>query len=245
MKNSQNSLEFAIGVDVGGTKVAAGLVDRHGVIQEHTRVPMNPSGTPAQGLAAVTAAIDRLLQSAPYAPGAAKRIGICAPGPLDPRAGIILNPPNVPCWRDFPLAAEISCRYGGSVKIENDANAAALAEGLWGAGRGYQNVFSKVRSVDVAREAALKLSPPGPPLPTGQEPSCHPDPKLLPKYSTWPAVTKTRFPARLSVWLLSRGTSWRAKSCRVPSITWQFGSAILSTSSNQTWSSWVGASLQC
>jgi len=47
----------------------------------------------------------------------------------------------MPCWRDFPLAAEISSRYGGSVKIDNDANAAGLAEGLWGAGRGYKNVF--------------------------------------------------------------------------------------------------------
>jgi glucokinase len=54
---------------------------------------------------------------------------------------VVLNPPNVPCWRNFPLAAEIASRYGGFVKIGNDANAAGLAEGLWGAGRGYKNVF--------------------------------------------------------------------------------------------------------
>ncbi len=141
MQNFQNPSEFAIGVDVGGTKVAAGLVDGYGVIHEQSRVPMNPSGTPAQGLAAVTSAIDSLLQSAPRAREAAKRIGICAPGPLDPRAGMVLNPPNIPCWRHFSLAAEISRQYGGSVKLDNDANAAALAEGLWGAGRGYKNVF--------------------------------------------------------------------------------------------------------
>jgi glucokinase len=130
-----------IGVDVGGTKVAAGFVDRQGEILQHTRTAMNPAGSAAEGLAAVTSAIDALLKMAPASRGAVQRIGICAPGPLDPHTGVVLNPPNVPCWRNFPLAAEISRRYGGSVKIDNDANAAGLAEGLWGAGRGYKNVF--------------------------------------------------------------------------------------------------------
>ena len=131
----------AIGVDVGGTKVAAGFVDQQGEIHQHTRVAMNSHGTAAEGLAAVTNAIDELLKFAPETGSAARRIGICAPGPLDPHTGVVLNPPNVPCWRNFPLAAEISRRYGGSVKLENDAKSAGLAEALWGAGRGYRNVF--------------------------------------------------------------------------------------------------------
>ena len=130
-----------IGVDVGGTKVAAGFVDPRGEITQHTRSPMNPNGSAEEGLAAVTSAIDALLKLAPDTGGAVRRIGICAPGPLDTHTGVVLNPPNVPCWRNFPLAAEISRRYGGFVKIDNDANAAGLAEGLWGAGRGYKNVF--------------------------------------------------------------------------------------------------------
>jgi glucokinase len=133
--------EYVIGVDVGGTKVAAGFVDQQGEITRHTRTAMNPKGSAEEGLAAVTSAIDALLKLVPEARDAGRRIGICAPGPLDPHTGVVLNPPNVPCWRNFPLAAEISRRYGGSVKIDNDANAAALAEGLWGAGRGYKNVF--------------------------------------------------------------------------------------------------------
>jgi glucokinase len=132
---------YAIGVDVGGTKVAAGFVGPLGEITHHTRTAMNPKGTAEEGLAAVTTAIDALLKMVPEARGAVQRIGICAPGPLNPQTGVVLNPPNVPCWRNFPLAAEISRRYGGFVKIENDANAAGLAEGLWGAGRGYRNVF--------------------------------------------------------------------------------------------------------
>ena len=133
--------EWAIGVDVGGTKVAAGFVDVHGEIHQHTRVPMNSRGTAEEGLAAVTGAIDELLKLAPETSNALRRIGICAPGPLDPHTGVVLNPPNVTCWRNYPLAAEIARRYGGSVKLENDAKSAGLAEALWGAGRGYRNVF--------------------------------------------------------------------------------------------------------
>jgi glucokinase len=133
--------DWAIGVDVGGTKVAAGFVDSQGEIHQHVRVPMASQGTAEQGLASVTHAIDELLKLAPEADSTKRRIGICAPGPLDPHTGIVLNPPNVPCWRNFPLAAEIARRYDGSVKLENDAKAAGLAEALWGAGRGYHNVF--------------------------------------------------------------------------------------------------------
>ena len=133
--------EWAIGVDVGGTKVAAGFVDAQGEIRQHTRVPMNSHGTAEEGLAAVTGAIDELLKLADETNSGARHIGICAPGPLDPHTGVVLNPPNVTCWRNYPLAAEITRRYGGSVKLENDAKSAGLAEALWGAGRGYRNVF--------------------------------------------------------------------------------------------------------
>ena len=131
--------EWVIGVDVGGTKVAAGFVNALGEMGTLTRTTMNPRGTAAEGLAAVTEAIDALRRASPATK--VERIGICAPGPLDPASGIILNPPNVPCWRDFPLGAEIAARYRVRSRIENDANAATLAESLWGAGRGYRNVF--------------------------------------------------------------------------------------------------------
>ena len=133
--------DWAIGVDVGGTKVAAGFVDAQGEIHQHTRVPMNSEGTAEEGLVAVTGAIDELMKLAPEANSVERCIGICAPGPLDPHTGVVLNPPNVTCWRNYPLAAEIARRYGGSVKLENDAKSAGLAEARWGAGRGYRYVF--------------------------------------------------------------------------------------------------------
>ena len=67
-------------------------------------------------------------------------IGICAPGPLDPRSGIVINPPNLPGWRNFPLASEVAKVYNLPVRLDNDGNAAALAEALWGAGRGFKNI---------------------------------------------------------------------------------------------------------
>ena len=135
---------FVIGVDVGGTKVAAGLVDHSGEIFSQTRTPMMPNGNAAAGLAAVTSAIDSMSARSgndPKTQGFIRGIGICSPGPLDPKTGVVINPPNVPCWRNFPLAAEVAHIYRVPVKVDNDANAAALAEAQWGAGRGYGNVF--------------------------------------------------------------------------------------------------------
>lgn len=135
-----------IGVDVGGTKVAAGLVNSTGKISQHIRVPM-PATDAAAALAAVTSAIDAVRHAIdehaidenekPLISG----IGICAPGPLDPHTGVIVNPPNLPAWRNFPLACEIGKVYKLPVRIDNDGNAAALAEALWGAGRDYRTVF--------------------------------------------------------------------------------------------------------
>lgn len=132
---------FLVGVDVGGTKVAAGVVDATGAIQTQSRKPMVATGAASAGLAAVTSAIDALAAMNGNALGTLRGIGICSPGPLDPITGVVINPPNLPCWRNFPLAAEVAKIYKVPVRVDNDGNAAALAETLWGAGRGYKYVF--------------------------------------------------------------------------------------------------------
>jgi glucokinase len=132
---------FTLGVDVGGTKVAAGLVDAKGDIYFQTRVAMPARGSAEEGFAAVRSAIEAVLAAHPRARPRLTQIGICAPGPLDPATGVILNPPNVPCWRNFPLAAEVQRVFGISARVDNDGNAAALAEAIWGAGAGYRNIF--------------------------------------------------------------------------------------------------------
>jgi glucokinase len=125
-----------LGVDIGGTKVAVGIVDGEGKILAQGRKPMIANSTAEAGLEAVIAAIDSMMPQ-----GNIQSIGICAPGPLDPKTGVVLNPPNVPCWRNFPLAERIASRYQVPVKVDNDANAAALAETRWGSARGYRYVF--------------------------------------------------------------------------------------------------------
>jgi glucokinase len=131
-----------IGVDVGGTKVAAGLVNSCGEISCQVRKPMVANEAQA-GLAAVISAIDAVREANSHSETVFQMdgIGICAPGPLDPRTGVVINPPNLPGWRNFPLAVEISKVYSLPVRVDNDGNAAALAEALWGAGRGFRNVF--------------------------------------------------------------------------------------------------------
>jgi glucokinase len=94
----------------------------------------------ASGLASVTSAIDAV-RAAADSHDVISSIGICAPGPLDPQTGIVVNPPNLPGWRNFPLADLVCKAYQLPVSVDNDGNAAALAESLWGAGRGYRNVF--------------------------------------------------------------------------------------------------------
>ncbi len=128
-----------LGVDIGGTKVAVGIVDRSGKILKQGRTPMSANGAAEEGFASVVTAIDSMLSSPEGR--AVRSIGICAPGPLDPKTGIVLNPPNLPCWRNFPLAEKIAAKYSIPARIDNDANAAALAETIWGAARGFHYVF--------------------------------------------------------------------------------------------------------
>lgn len=132
---------LVIGVDIGGTKVAAGLVNSAGEVLFDARNPMVANDGPEKGLAAVTQAIESVSAQAAQSGKRIRALGIASPGPVDPRTGVVVNPPNLPCWRNFPLAAELAKIYRVPVVLDNDANAAGLAEALWGAGVGYHNVF--------------------------------------------------------------------------------------------------------
>jgi glucokinase len=127
-----------VGVDIGATKVAAALVTADGEIRQKTRAPMVSTGDAATAFAAVKDVIGAVRSAATEA---VTGIGICSPGPLDPYTGVVLNPPNLPCWRNFPLAAEVEKAFRIPARVDNDGNAAGLAEALWGAAVGYRNVF--------------------------------------------------------------------------------------------------------
>lgn len=134
--------KLVLGVDIGGTKVAAGLVNARGEILFKVRVPMNVHGTAADAMGCVHRAIEAgLAANAKMSKSQVKGIGVASPGPLDPCTGVVLHTPNLPCWREFPLGAEIERAYGLPTVVDNDANAAGLAEALWGAGTGFDSVF--------------------------------------------------------------------------------------------------------
>ena len=124
-----------IGVDIGGTKIAAGRVNGAvEIVDSHTIATRAGEGFQVS-IEQVWRAIE------PMKTREVEAIGICAPGPLDPRTGVVINPPNLPGWRDIPLARLAQERFGLRVKLENDCNAAGLAEAQFGAGRGFANVF--------------------------------------------------------------------------------------------------------
>jgi len=133
------SAKLVLGVDIGGTKVAAGLVNAAGEIVSKTRVSMNATGAASQAMDCVHDAIEKAMAAPNHETIAA--IGVSSPGPLDPQSGTVLHTPNLPCWIDFPLRREIEQRYGLPVRLDNDANAAGLAEATWGAGAGHNSVF--------------------------------------------------------------------------------------------------------
>lgn len=124
---------LTIGVDIGGTKVAAGVVDENGRILATTRRP-----TPAEDTAQiqnVIVAVVRELAGQYDVEG----VGIGAAGFVDEQRSIVLFSPNI-AWRHERLRTTLQRRLGLPVVIENDANAAAWAEVRFGAGRGADHV---------------------------------------------------------------------------------------------------------
>lgn len=125
-----------LAIDIGGTKLAAGIVDAAGSILARGEVPT----VAAEGPERVLDRIVRLAEGVKAVPrvsaGAIRRIGIGCAGPVDRQAGLILNPPNLPGWVCVPLVEHIERALGLPAVLENDANAAALGEFRYGAGKG-------------------------------------------------------------------------------------------------------------
>jgi glucokinase len=115
-----------IGIDIGGTKCAVSVL-RDGAVVEVDRFP-------TQDFAATFARFRRTVAS--LAPGPDVVFGISCGAPLDAARGVILNPPNLPGWENTAICAAFTDGFGGRAFLMNDANASALAEWRFGAGRG-------------------------------------------------------------------------------------------------------------
>ncbi|PZU48475.1 MAG: glucokinase [Microbacterium sp.] len=117
-----------VGIDIGGTKIAGGVVDETGAIVERLRVP-TPSD-PAALAEAVAAMVAELASRHDVS-----AVGVAAAGYIDRTRSVMLHAPNID-WQNEPLRAEFEALLGRPVTLENDANAAGWGEYRFGAGRG-------------------------------------------------------------------------------------------------------------
>jgi len=124
-------------IDIGGTKIALGLADLDGQPLLFRRFPTRITNAPEQILEEAATELERMASEAGARIVAA---GIGCGGPLDRRRGLILSPPNLPGWDEFPIVRLVGERLGVPVLLDNDANASALAEHKYGAGRGLRHL---------------------------------------------------------------------------------------------------------
>ena len=126
---------IVVGVDIGGTKIAAGRVNERGEVSGFRIFPTLASAGIDSSLPQVWRAVESVLTPEVEA------IGLGAPGPLNIDTGVVINPPNLPGWRNVPLLRMAQEKFKLPVRLENDCNAAGLAEALYGAGRNHASVF--------------------------------------------------------------------------------------------------------
>ena len=117
------------GIDIGGTKCAVLTGDGENIIERISFPTTNVTDT----LSAIYAAVEKV--------GCGDAIGVSCGGPLDSERGVILSPPNLPGWDNIAIVRELTQRFSVPAGLENDANACALAEWRFGAGRGSRNMI--------------------------------------------------------------------------------------------------------
>lgn len=132
-------MTYAIGVDIGGTKIAIGVVERTGRLIKQSVIPTDLSIPPFDMISKINSEIKYIIKKTNILVDDIKGIGIGAPGPLNSKSGIIICPPNLPTWLNIPIQKWVGNEFPFPVKLENDANAATLAEKWIGAGQGHDN----------------------------------------------------------------------------------------------------------
>jgi len=137
-----------MGVDIGGTKIALCLSLSDGTLISSTRVS-NHDRAPEDVLPELAAAGKKLLEDAKIGPGELRAIGIGSPSPMDWHKGIILGPFNMPQWKHVAIRDFFAETFGTEAFFDNDANAAGLAEWLFGAGQKTQNMLYLTMSTGI------------------------------------------------------------------------------------------------
>lgn len=127
-----------LSIDIGGTKLAAGVANASGDVTVRRRADTPPNATVEAVLDQLHVLVDSALTEAEAAGVAA--IGLSLGGPVDRVRGLAIQWPGIPAMAGFPIRDHFARRYGAPVSFDNDANAAALAECRFGAGKGLSPV---------------------------------------------------------------------------------------------------------
>ena len=130
-------MEVYLGIDIGGTKCALVLGDAQGCVSDKVRFETADKDST---LARIMQAAADLIGKAEARGDAVKAIGVSCGGPLDSRAGLIQSPPNLPDWDNVPILQMLRDAFGLPCALCNDANACALAEYRFGAGKGCESM---------------------------------------------------------------------------------------------------------
>jgi len=136
----KNSDKPVVGVDLGGTKILAGVVDVEGKILGMAKRATRPEGGPEEVIARIAKTVRKAVKEAKLDMTDIAAIATGAPGPLDPDQGIVWNTPNLEGWDGVPLGPWLQEALGRPVFIENDVNLGTLGEYALGAGRGARDV---------------------------------------------------------------------------------------------------------
>jgi glucokinase len=128
------------GVDIGGTKTAITLSAHPPEIFARQEFPTAPADGPEHAIVRIIDSINELLVARGLTSADLRAIGVSCGGPLNPLEGIIQGPPNLPTWKHVAICSILEERFGVHCFLENDANAGAMAEFLFGAGRGTRNM---------------------------------------------------------------------------------------------------------
>lgn len=132
--------ELYVGIDVGGTKCAVVLGNQDLHIYERIEFATVQERRAIEVIDEMILCCRRLIDKYEQY-GRVKGIGISCGGPLDDKKGVILSPPNLPRWQEVPIVEILEREIGIPVFIQNDANACALAEWRYGAGKGSSNMI--------------------------------------------------------------------------------------------------------
>ncbi|HEU4599352.1 MAG TPA: ROK family protein, partial [Solirubrobacterales bacterium] len=130
------------GIDLGGTKIQAAIVDAHGEAIGEARHPTPTSGGPPEVAEAMAATLREAATEAGAETAALAGVGVGSPGDADERTGVVANARNLPGWEgSFPLAEKLAQALGTEVKVGNDVQVATEAEFHLGAGREFQSLI--------------------------------------------------------------------------------------------------------